>query len=117
MAKTLTVAASIAAGQSLSGVISGSGMDLVGIQMPAAWTAAGITFQISGDGVTYGNVYDDAGTEVAITGPAAGRYVAIGTSTKLLRGVRFLKVRSGTSGAAVNQVAAAALMLVFGQGF
>lgn len=74
------------------------------LSMPASWTAANLTLQSSKDGgETWQNVYDKSGTEVTIT-VAADRYVVLdSTLTDLLRGARNLKIRSGTSGAPVNQ--------------
>ena len=42
----------IAAGTALSGPVPLGALTLVGISMPAAWTAAPLTFQVSPDGVT-----------------------------------------------------------------
>lgn len=69
--------------------------------LPAAWTAANLTFQVSLDGTTWCNLFDDAGTEVTVVA-LVSQYVVIANPAKWL-GVRFLKIRSGTSGAAVNQ--------------
>lgn len=98
--KTVT----IASGASLSGAIS---MHLdqnpqvpVALEMPATWTAAGLTFQASYDGVTYNNVYDDGGTELTLT-VSSSRHVTL--EPRYFVGIRYLKVRSGTSGTPVNQ--------------
>lgn len=103
--------ATIANGASLSGIVNCGGLDVVGIQMPTGWTAASISFQVSHDGVTFQDVYDDAGAEVTITA-AASRYLSLVTALKRLGGVRFLKVRSGATGAAVNQGAERTIRIV-----
>jgi hypothetical protein len=90
----------IANGESLSGSVGLGGSTMVGIVMPATWTAANLTVQASHDGATYNNLYDDLGTEVTVTA-AASRYIALDPS--VFAGIRYLKVRSGTSGSAVNQ--------------
>jgi len=103
------VSATIANAASLSGaVFLGSGT-LIRIQMPTGWTAASLTFQVSEDGVTYQNHYDDAGNEVTLT-VAASRSVQVTPDS--LQGALYLKVRSGTSGSAVNQGAERVLTLV-----
>lgn len=101
--------ATIANGASLSAAV-GLGLHRVyAIQMPSAWTAASLTFQASYDNSTFANVYDDTGTELTIT-VAASRFVIL-DPVKFL-GIRAIKVRSGTSGAAVNQGAERLLQLV-----
>jgi hypothetical protein len=108
--KTVT----IANGASLSGAatLTGGVTSLVGIQMPAGWTAAAITFQASADGTTYGDVYTAAGTEVTIpsVAVAASRYIALDPSD--FAGMAFLKLRSGTSAAAVAQGADRIITLI-----
>jgi len=88
-------------GQSLSDAIDLDGAILVGIRMPALWTAANLTFQsdLVGTG-TYQNVYDDQGSELVVIAAASldiildpGRFAPL----------RSLKLRSGTSGAPVTQ--------------
>jgi hypothetical protein len=101
--------ATIANGASLSGAVDLGRYRLARIEMSAAWTAAAITFQVSRDGVTYYNLYDKTGTEYSVTTDAS-RGVIIPLTDFL--GVQFLKVRSGTAGAAVNQAAERVLNLV-----
>lgn len=108
------ITANIAAGASLSNAIQLEGMVILGIQMPAAWTAAAMTFQGSADGTTFGDVYDDGGTEVSIaatTAAVAARFLVNASVLEKLAAVRFLKIRSGTTGSPVNQVAAAAIIV------
>jgi hypothetical protein len=105
--------ATIASGTALSGIINCGGGDLVGIQFPSAWTAADLTFQASADGVNFSELFDDAATPVVISvGADASLYVAISAAKRLV-GLRFIKVRSGTSGTPVNQGAERKLLLVF----
>jgi len=93
----------IANGASLSGALNIGARDLFGLIMPSAWTSAAITFQGSFDGTNYFNLYDDAGNEISFT-VAASRYVVISSPAKFF-GLKKLKIRSGTSGSAVNQAA------------
>lgn len=90
------------------GVIDLRKKSLVGIQMPAAWTAANLTFSASMDGgVTFNDLYDDSGTERTVTA-AAGRSITLDPMRFL--GCTHLKIRSGTSAAAVNQGAARTIL-------
>lgn len=91
----------IANGASLSGALNIASRNFFGIIMPSSWTAASLTFQGSFDGTNFYNLYDESGTEVTFT-VAASRYVIISTPAKFL-GLKKLKIRSGTSGSAVNQ--------------
>lgn len=103
--KTVT----IANGASLSGAVDLGSTRLIGIVMPAAWTAANLTFQAAVDGVTYSNLYDDLGNEYTVTA-STSRHILIAPDDYI--GIQFLKVRSGTSGAAVVQAAARVITLV-----
>lgn len=104
--KTVT----IASGASLSPEVGMDGYHLIGIVMPAAWTAAAITFQGAADGATYNSVYDNNGTEVTVQA-SASRHIQLTPS--LLSGLSAVKLRSGTAGVPVNQGADRVLGLVF----
>ena len=93
--------ATIANGASLSGAIDLQNARLFALHMPADWTAANLTFSVSSNGTTYNDLYDSDGTEVTVTA-AEDRYIVITNPSRWL-GIRWLMVRSGTSGAAVNQ--------------
>jgi hypothetical protein len=109
---SIPVEVSIAESGSLSGEVDLRGYELDAVLMPAAWTAANLTFQAAeASGGTFRDVHDDTGTEVTVTA-AAARAIPIGTVTKRLNGLQFLKVRSGTSGSAVTQSAARTLTLM-----
>ena len=92
----------IANGQSLSNAVTLDRTTLVGIVMPADWTAASMTFQASTDDTNFFDLFDNFGNEV-IHLVNLDRYVVFDPST--FASVANLKVRSGTSGAAVNQAA------------
>lgn len=101
----------ISSGQSLSGQVNLGGKTLVGVFLPSGWTTAGLTFQASPDGgTTFGELQDATAAAVSISSVAAGIYVAL-DPTKW-RGINCIKVRSGTSGAPVNQVSTVQLTLV-----
>jgi hypothetical protein len=104
----------ISNGTSLSAAVdlettAGIGARLARIDMPAAWTAANLTFQASTDGVTYNNLFDSSGGEYTVT---AAANAAIIVPLADFIGIRFLKIRSGTSGTPVNQAADRTLQLV-----
>jgi len=106
--KSLTL--TIAEGASLSGAIDCTRGRYPGrIVMPAAWTAAALTFQVSDDGTTYRNLYDEYGTEVTVQA-AASRDIRLEPANWFT--ARYLKIRSGTSGTPVNQAAARTLTVI-----
>lgn len=109
---TVVKTAVIANGASLSAEVDLEGYKIVAVQMPAGWDAAALTFQASAtSGGTFGNVYDDSGTEVSAT-VAASRVVGMDYIAGALAALRFIKLRSGTSGSAVNQTAERTLTLI-----
>lgn len=99
----------IANGASLSSSINLTASRLVVITMPAAWTAANLTFQISYDCTNYADLYDATGTEYTVTA-AASRAILI-TAADFI-GIQCFKIRSGTTGVPVNQAADRTLNLV-----
>mgnify|MGYP001568095056 FL=1 len=90
------------------------GFELEAIQMPAAWTAAAITFLGSDVAAgTFNDVYDSGGTELNLT-VAAARMIGLTEAHRaVLKALRFIKIRSGTSGTPVVQAASRTLILVF----
>lgn len=96
-----TTTATITSGQAVSAVVDVEGpWRPIGIIMPAAWTAANLTFSVAVDGSTYNDLYDDLGTEVVVTA-AASRFIALPPT--MFAGLLQFKVRSGTAGTPVNQ--------------
>ena len=61
------ISATIANGASLSGALDLNERTPVALLMPAAWTAASITFQASFDNSTFYNVFTAAGGEYTLT--------------------------------------------------
>jgi hypothetical protein len=90
----------IANGASLSSAVDLVNNRLSYISMPSSWTAANLTFQVSEDGLTWNNLYDDVGSEVTVAA-AASRVLRVDLAKWLA--VRYLKIRSGTSGTPVAQ--------------
>jgi hypothetical protein len=89
-----------------------SGFELCAIQMPATWTTANLTFLASNaTGGTFNDLYDDAGNEVSVTA-AASRVISLDSVALKLGALRFIKVRSGTTGTPVQQGGSRALTLI-----
>ena len=82
---------------------------VVGILMPAAWTAASLTFLAGAVSGSLASVYDKDGNEYTVTADAS-QYIIIPPAD--LVGAKYLQVRSGTSGTPVAQTADRTLTLV-----
>ena len=97
----------------LSDAVDIEGYQLSGLIVPSGWvTATAITLQASDaiDG-TFVNVYDDGGSEVALT-VAASRCVAISANALNIAPLRFVKFRSGTAASPVDQTNSPSLKLI-----
>jgi hypothetical protein len=92
---------------------------LVGIQVPSNWSTAGITFQNSTDGgVTFGEVWDLVAGDLAIVSLAGGTLTYnVALDPARLRGLRAIKVRSGTLASPVPQTNQVTLQLILRQVF
>ncbi|MGC8807880.1 MAG: hypothetical protein ACP5QB_10130 [Thiomonas sp.] len=110
-----TISVTIGSGQSLSPAVELKPQGRAGfctaaaLVMPSAWTAADITFQASVDGQTFGDLFDDAGSEVVVKA-AAGRVIAMASA--YFWGIRWVRIRSGTSAAPVAQGASRTLTIL-----
>lgn len=105
----ISLTATIAPSESLSNPVKLGERKHVGLIMPAAWDAADITFQVSYDGVNYGNLYDKSGAEVS-TKAAASQAIQIGDFD--LAPWVYIKIRSGTAALPVVQTAARTIQVV-----
>jgi hypothetical protein len=104
--KTVT----IANGAALSGASADlAGGALVAIIPDSAWDTNAVTFQASLDGTNWFNLYN-GGTEYSLAGVVASAFCAV--DPDLFLGARYVKVRSGTGAAAVNQTGAVVVTLV-----
>lgn len=105
--------ATIAAAASLSDAVELNGADVLRITMPAAWTAAEITFQVSDDGgANFRDLYMEWGFELGAWAEAG---ISIEASIFLrLLSIDQIKIRSGTSGAPVAQVAEREILIEAG---
>ena len=93
----------ITSGTSLSSAVSTGQAGFFGIQMPAAWDAAGLSMQGSHDGNTWAEIIFYDGTPLAWV--VAASQIILPQSPAQLLGLNFFKFRSGTSGVPVNQSA------------
>ena len=100
----------IGAGASLSGP-SGSlaGRVLVAVITAPTWDAAKITFQASLDGTNF-FVVTEKGTEYECASVTGAKYVSV--APEVFYGAKYIKVQSGVSGTATNQVDATIVTLV-----
>ena len=101
-----TISVTIANGTSLSAAVNlGSGR-LRGLALPAAWTAAALSFQVSLEGPTFVELTDPRPAGVAYataTGMAAAASQYLAIDPVLFEGAAVIKIRSGVSGTPVNQ--------------
>jgi len=108
-----TLDATIANGASLSGACDLGNARLSAIYMPSSWTTADLTFQASADGVTYQDLYasDNAGNDAEyLIGAGSARVITVPIAD--FAALRYLKVRSGTTGSAVAQGGARTITLL-----
>jgi hypothetical protein len=108
---TATLTSTIANASSISPDIPMLTGTPVAIQMPAAWTAANLTFTASADGVTFYDLYDSAGTEVSVVA-AASRFIVF-PKTIEWDAIRYMRIRSGTTALPVAQGAARTMIMVY----
>jgi len=98
--------------QALSGMVDLGNHEFVALELPETFNTTTLTFQAKakvteqtqgGDNLEdWDDVYTDDGTELSVT-VAAGRVVAIvGDKKDALAPLRYVRVRSGTSGTPVN---------------
>jgi hypothetical protein len=114
MAEVDLIQAIIAAGQSLSAEADIGNKVLVGIVLPANWsaTAGGISLQASLDGgTTWNEVTTVAGAPYAIAFTAAGA-ASLAIDPTTLRGIPSFKIRSGTKAVPANQTNTVTLQLI-----
>ena len=104
----------IASGASLTGSIDldAGRRTLIGIQMPAAWTTASLTFVVSHDNTTFVPLYWDGAEYTILAAGGAAASLGVSLEPSAFAGWPFVKVRSGTSGTAVNQGAARTLVVL-----
>ncbi|MDD0837929.1 hypothetical protein PSQ40_05025 [Curvibacter sp. HBC61] len=89
----------ILAGNSVTSNLDLGNNSLIGIAMPAAWTAAALTIEVSEDGSTWRTAYDSSGVATGvISSPVAGAAYAV--DVQALLPWRYVRFRSSTTQAA-----------------
>lgn len=106
---TLTDVLNIPANASMSGSVALWGRSVVRVMIGGSWAAADLTVQTSPDGQTWFDLYDEYGAPYTIKA-AADRSIYIAPGPLLA--VSYLRLRSGTPAAPVNQAAQATVTLV-----
>jgi hypothetical protein len=105
-------------GFALSDAVDVEGYDPVALQLPAAWGTANITFLAAEkfDG-TYSSVYGPTGVEAMATVGTSTRVILL-TQTTLadIRGLRYMKLRSGTEATQVPVAADRVVNMLVRQG-
>ena len=107
MPRYVAKTATIAAGQSLSDVIDCSTGAPVFLHMPADWTSARLSFQVSADGTTYNDLFTWEAVEITVN-------VVPGTSMLLdpkWGPVTYMKIRSGGRDKPVPQEATRTIVM------
>lgn len=86
----------------------------MGVIMPATWTDAAISFQVSTaiDG-TYVSLYKEDGTTEVTAAVKQAKTMSLNTVVPYISQFRFVKVRSGTAALAVDQGATRTLTFIF----
>jgi hypothetical protein len=100
MPLTIVDGPTIAQGESLSDGADCSGGSIVRITIPQEFTDANLTFQASSDGNLYNDLYDNKGDEVTL---AVKPDTTVVVSAHWTRSIGFVKFRSGTRAAPVEQ--------------
>jgi hypothetical protein len=100
MALTIVDGPTIKQGESLSDAVDCTGGTIVRITVPQEYTPANMTFQSSSDGNLYNDLYDAQGEEVTMV---AKPDTTIIVEAPWARSLGFLKFRSGTRDAPVEQ--------------
>ena len=78
----------------MSSVLDLTTTSLAQLMAPDAWTPANVSFQLSADGLVFGDLYAEDGVQV-VRAMGASRGVAIDPA--LTAAALYLKVRSGSS--------------------
>lgn len=100
----------IAAGASLSGASASlAGLVLVGVITASTWDAAKMSFQASVDGTNF-FVVTYKGAEYEVASVTGAKFIAL--DTEMFFGAKYIKIQSGLSSAATNQVDATVVTLL-----
>lgn len=98
----LTATIDISADADMSDIVNLGGRIPVAIYIPATWTAANITFDVSYDGTAFAALYDTAAAEVTVTGPAANQCHAV--NPELFMGATHVRLKTSAGQAADREI-------------
>ena len=106
------VTVTIPAGTSTSETIPlGNGVrQLAGLQMPAAWGAASLTFDGSHDGTTFVPIHHGAGAYTITAAQGAAASLGVSLAAEAFAPWPYVRIRSGVIGTYVNQTAARSIV-------
>ncbi len=100
----------INASASITNTIDLGGLRLFGVAIPANWTNASLTFQMSPDnGTNWYSLIDQDGSEITAV-PTASSCIML--DPKGFASLQYLKIRSGTAASPVLQATASTLKLI-----
>lgn len=105
-----TVTVTIANGASLSDAAEVAAGAVVALDLPTLTNAA-LSFQVSVDGATFRDLYNSDGTTETSVGATTGARVVAAPAALAGAAGGYVKVRSGLTGAAVNQGAERSIKL------
>ena len=92
----------------------GGGATYIGLKMSAAWVAGALSFQVGNTQAgTFYDLYDEGGTEVTVATPVAATICSLDALVPYLSQFHYIKVRSGVTGAHVDQTVARTLTFIF----
>ena len=105
--RTLTIANA----DSVSDALDLTDTNLLGLIMPAAWTSAALTLEVSPDGSSWYPAYDAVGSQTGfIASPVVSAAYAVDLSALLAW--RYVRLRSGTTATPVTQGAARPIIAI-----
>lgn len=109
MAKVITIAtANFNAGDVLSSAVNASSLNPQYLIMPANWTPACISYQMSADNIYFADVFDSTGFEIMHNVQAG---LAIPISATWATSAAYFKIRSGTQQYPVPQQQAVTIQI------
>ena len=100
----------IPSAQAVSDAIDVRGYSVVGVLLPAAWTAASLTFQGSADGSNFGYLSDSTGAEISVASPGATKLVNF--SASWFQACGWIRLVSGPNAAVIPQAASRSLVVI-----
>jgi hypothetical protein len=101
-------------GTALGSGIQCEALRIQGILMPAAWTAAGLSFKVSLNGTTWFYLYDSSGAAITLTTAANYYHALTFDQRKQLANWQYIMPASGTPAVPVAQGADRVITFILG---